>query len=151
LFVYGTLECDELMLALVGPHSPSVPAVLAGYRRGMMEGRRYPGIVPSTSHRVQGRIYAGLSDEALAFVDCYEADEYERLEVDAEYADGRLERVFVYVARIPFRELVIADAWDAEAFRTEHLSEYLELCTHLRQADLGKSGKSEKTDSADEV
>ena len=29
----------------------------------MMEGRRYPGIVPSTSHRVQGRIYAGLSDE----------------------------------------------------------------------------------------
>jgi hypothetical protein len=87
----------------------------------------------------------------LAFVDCYEADEYERLEVDAEYADGRLERVFVYVARIPFRELVIADAWDAEAFRTEHLSEYLELCTHLRQADLGKSGKSEKTDSADEV
>ena len=139
------------MFALVGVHSPSASALLTGYRRGMMEGRRYPGIVPSTSHRVQGRIYAGLNDAALTLVDCYEADEYERLEVDAEHADGRLERVFVYVVRTPFRELVTADPWDAEVFRTKHLSEYLELCTDLRQANLGKSGKSEKTDAADEV
>ena len=130
LFVYGTLAFPELMQALIGSVPPSAGATLKGYRRGLMAGRRYPGIVASAGDRVHGTVYFDLDQPALDRIDVFEADEYERREVTVEQADGSSQAVFAYVVVAECAEIVTATAWDADAFRRRHLADYLAALEH---------------------
>lgn len=132
LFVYGTLELAQLIEALIGRRPPSAVATLPGYRRGMLEGRRYPGIVPAQGEQVRGSVISGLDGDAVARIDAFESDEYDRLEVTAVLPDrgGVEHRVFAYVVAPPFRDLVTVQPWDADRFARLHLAEYVAALQH---------------------
>jgi len=46
LFAYGTLMCQEIMLAVTGFPFRGVRGLLRDYHRGTIRGEVYPGIVP---------------------------------------------------------------------------------------------------------
>ncbi len=140
LFVYGSLECDEVMAALVGRTPTSVPATLAAHRRGILAGRIYPGIVPDPQSEVSGRVYFDLDEAALDILDWFEADEYERLLVAADCADGRRTNAFAYIVCAEYAELVTDVPWNLAEFRRLHLDDYVRGCKRLRDEWIASAG-----------
>jgi gamma-glutamylcyclotransferase (GGCT)/AIG2-like uncharacterized protein YtfP len=138
LFVYGTLECGEVVEALTGALPRSLDAVAQGYRRGMLAERRYPGIVLDDEAEVVGRVYFDLDDASMAVIDSFEADEYERREITVECAGPGAIQVYAYVVDVGYADLVTADPWNLAAFRRLHLDEYVRGCEELRRFELSK-------------
>jgi len=130
LFAYGTLEFPELMQALIGQQVRAAAATLHGYRRGLLVGRRYPGIVASPDDDVVGSVYYDLGNTALQAIDEFEAEEYERIEVDVVRSDGRSVTAYAYVVHPRFHDLVSSQPWDAQDFRARHLADYLTALEH---------------------
>ena len=65
LFVYGTLELSEVMLAVTGQTFESEEAILDGYARGLLRGEEFPGIVPDSDARTRGILYRGIDSLSL--------------------------------------------------------------------------------------
>lgn len=101
LFVYGTLQVPQVVQAVLQRLPRSQPAVLSGYRCGLMAGQCYPGIVAAPGQRVRGRLLVALTWAELCRLDVYEGDEYQRVEVCVELSDERAEAG----ARAPARQI----------------------------------------------
>jgi len=57
LFTYGSLMCADIMAQVAGAQLQSSPAVLNGYRRYLVRGEQYPGIVADADGQVAGIVY----------------------------------------------------------------------------------------------
>jgi gamma-glutamylcyclotransferase (GGCT)/AIG2-like uncharacterized protein YtfP len=139
LFTYGTLQCEELMAALTGARLQSAPACLRDHRRGLLFDRNYPGIMPDAGIDVEGDVYMGLDPDALRLIDCFESDEYDRVEVTVELASGEARAAFAYVLRPSCRGLMSEVPWDLAAFREKDLERYVRMCAELRRRELEDS------------
>jgi gamma-glutamylcyclotransferase (GGCT)/AIG2-like uncharacterized protein YtfP len=133
LFVYGTLSFPEVMRAVTGRRFESRAAVLRGYRRRMLQGRVYPGIRPAPADSTDGLVYLSLDPAALACLDDFEGEEYERRRVAVGLDRGIL-IAEAYVVRAPASGLLTALHWDADRFAASHLRRYVERCHRLRVA-----------------
>lgn len=115
LFAYGTLELRVLMAELTGRLPRSEHAVLAGFRRGRLSGRPYPGLAVDPSGCVDGTLYIGLSRRELAQLDRYEGTEYRRMLLDLR-TRRRSCKAWVYVQR---SGIPLDGAWESAARRQE--------------------------------
>lgn len=111
LFVYGTLQQPETLRALIGRVPASRPARLSGFRRGLMKGRSYPGIVPAKGQCVDGRLLEGLTQPELQRLDDYEGEEYQRASVVVSLREQRVKPVTcdVYLVRKQVWERVTSE------------------------------------------
>ena len=115
----------EVMEVVAGRRFPQQRAVLAGYRRRLLRGVVYPGIVPAASESVEGVLFEGLDPPALTRLDRFEDVIYERRELRVTVASGESLAAFVYVLR-PEHASHLTDApWDEAEFRVRHLRDYL--------------------------
>src|SRR5262245_57824041 len=106
----------EVMELVAGRPFPSERAVLAGYRRRLLAGRVYPGVVAAPGEDVAGVLFAGLDDAVLARLDRFEGELYARPELRVTTAAGESCTAFVYVLR-PAHAALLGDApWDEAAF-----------------------------------
>jgi gamma-glutamylcyclotransferase (GGCT)/AIG2-like uncharacterized protein YtfP len=128
LFTYGTLMLAEVMEIVAGRPFPSRRAALPGYRRRLLRGRVYPGIVPAAGEAVEGVLWEGLDAAALARIDRFEGALYDRPELRVTPASGESCAAFVYVLRDAQRALLTESAWDEAEFRARHLRDYLAGC-----------------------
>jgi len=97
LFVYGTLQDDELVRRLTGRRLAWRPAVLEGYARAVDPVVGYPVVRPRPGAAVDGRILEDVGPDALAAFDAYEGDEYRRTTVRVRTADGHTIEAYVYI------------------------------------------------------
>jgi gamma-glutamylcyclotransferase (GGCT)/AIG2-like uncharacterized protein YtfP len=124
LFAYGTLCLPEVFRRASGMALASEAAVLPGHRRAYLEGVHYPGIVTDLACEVDGRLYTGLTERALAALDAFEGKEYERVTRTVRAARGDV-AAEVYVLHPSRAHLLTDRPWDLETFRATELGLFL--------------------------
>lgn len=118
-FTYGTLMCVDIMSAVSGRAVSGEPATLAGFARRAVRGEDYPGIRPATDALVTGVLYRNLDATALARLDAFEGEQYQRQTVEVALADGSRVAADTYVIKAEHAALLSAEDWDFDAFLAE--------------------------------
>lgn len=124
LFVYGTLLFPEVLRALLDRVPAGEPAAAPGWRVAALAGRLYPGLVPHRDGHAAGLVLTGLAEDEVRLLDAYEDTDYRLTEI--ALAGGR--RCATYVWRLE----ALPHGWSRDAFATDHLAGYVELCTRWR-------------------
>lgn len=129
LFVYGTLQFPEVLLAVLG-RVPTMSAVtLPGWRAAALPGAVYPGLVRAAPPRAAtGRLLEGLGPGEWDVLDEFEGDAYERRRVPLD--DGRTPWTYVWRAAHD----VAPHDWDPAAFVVAELPAYVVGCATWREA-----------------
>lgn len=115
-FAYGTLMCEEIMEEVAGARLQSESGLLKGFRRYVVRGELYPGIVPLKGSEVPGIVYRGLSPEAWRRLDEFEGELYERRAVEILLPDGKSLRAGTYVVKPEFITRLEPVDWKFEKF-----------------------------------
>ena len=115
-FAYGSLMCADIMSHVAGLPLAGRPARLTGHARHPVAGEDYPGVVADPAGSVAGVLYRGLDEAALARLDAFEGEMYERLAVAVDTADGEIVTAWCYIFRDPYRHLLQPGDWSFEAF-----------------------------------
>jgi gamma-glutamylcyclotransferase (GGCT)/AIG2-like uncharacterized protein YtfP len=128
LFTYGTLMLPEVMEIVGGAGLRGEPARIAGFRCRALRGTVYPGLLPEQGVVTPGVLWRGLDERALARVDRFEGELYERRSALAEREGEAACEAWVYVLRPAGQGLVLDAPWDEADFRARHLAPYLRGC-----------------------
>ena len=127
LFAYGTLMFPEIWRRVVGREFGSQAAELVGFVVLQAQDDVYPVMLRSTSlDRVRGLIYFDLDDEALARLDDYESELYDRVAVDATLSNGETAACQAYVLPASHERIASSRRWDAAWFEREAMANYLQ-------------------------
>ncbi|GHH22207.1 gamma-glutamylcyclotransferase family protein [Streptomyces lanatus] len=124
LFVYGTLQFDAVLKALLGRIPEQVPASAPGYRAAKLKGRVYPGLVQTGGGSAPGTVLLNLSNDEWRILDSFEDEHYELQEVPL--SNGKLGWAYVW----PGGD-VQAAVWSASEFEDHHLEEYAARCARI--------------------
>jgi gamma-glutamylcyclotransferase (GGCT)/AIG2-like uncharacterized protein YtfP len=116
LFAYGTLMCEDIMLAVTGQRVSRMAGILRGYQRRTIKGEVYPGLIPKPGGVVEGIVYREVSEGAWALLDAFEGEMYQREIVLVSLADGASIEAHAYVIRPEFENRLGASQWDFEEF-----------------------------------
>lgn len=116
LFTYGSLMCADIMAQVAGAQLQSSPAALYGYRRYLVRGEQYPGIVADSGGKVAGRVYHGISPASWKRLDRFEGEMYARHKVVVNCHHGRETEVDCYLFRREFVHLLTTIEWDFNTF-----------------------------------
>jgi len=133
IFVYGTLQLDEVMEAVTGRRFEGRPAALHGYLRRRVRERSYPAVVPRDGERTEGIVFRGVDRESLARLDVFEGDLYERLEVQVEVQGEGGVGAWAYVLAPEHADRLSPDAWYLEEFLRDHGRAFIEGCRRFRE------------------
>jgi gamma-glutamylcyclotransferase (GGCT)/AIG2-like uncharacterized protein YtfP len=126
IFFYGTLMDAEIRAAVLGDldrDRPVEAATLAGYRRVILRGRRYPAIVAERSSSVEGCLSRDLDQRAVDKLDAFETEEYDRLRCTVSLADGKTVEAWTYVAGRLANPTSVS--WNLAAWQRNHKRELL--------------------------
>lgn len=115
-FTYGSLMCADIMSHVAGQALAGEAASLPGHVRHPVTGEDYPGVVADPAGRVEGILYRGLGEAALARLDAFEGEMYERLAVAVNPVGGETVMAWCYIFRAPYRHLLLPGDWCFEAF-----------------------------------
>jgi gamma-glutamylcyclotransferase (GGCT)/AIG2-like uncharacterized protein YtfP len=132
LFVYGSLELPDVMRAVTGRDFRARQGILAGYRRRVIRGEVYPGIVADETERVRGIVYDGLGEHDLQVLDLFEGEPYWRAPVTVECDPGDVVNAYTYLLREHHADLLADRHWDRDLFRHRHLEAFLASCHRFR-------------------
>lgn len=128
-FAYGSLMCADIMAQVAGRALAGEPASLAGHARHPVAGEDYPGLVADPAGRVDGVLYRGLDAAALARLDAFEGEMYERRAVAVELAGGIRVAAWCYVFGDRYRDRLLPGEWRFDHFlavgRTRFLARYV--------------------------
>ena len=116
LFTYGSLMCADIMAQVAGARLQSSPAVLNGYRRFVVRGEQYPGLVAASGGQVTGRVYHDIGPISWERLDRFEGAMYERQKIVVNDQDGRETEVDCYLFRREFIHRLTAIEWDFDTF-----------------------------------
>ena len=123
LFVYGTLMVPTIMHRVSGYARPGRTALLPGYRRRMISGELYPGIVPDPAETVEGTLYRDLALRQLQRLDRFEGAQYQRETV--EIIDGGVAGIAqAYVLRPQWRHSLTDRHWELAAFLSTGMARF---------------------------
>jgi len=115
-FAYGTLMCEDIMLAVTGHSFSRTPGSLRGYRRRSVKDELYPGIFPERGGVVKGIVYRDLPDATWALLDTFEGEMYQRKIVSVNLADSVSIEACTFVVKPEFENRLDASEWDFEKF-----------------------------------
>lgn len=116
LFCYGTLMIPEVISSLIGRPIQGKQAVLKGFRRGVIRGQTYPGILPHSQGEVGGILYETLTEAEVMILDHYEGEMYSLAEVLIISETGDQTQARTYVLKEAYKALVTETDWDLAAF-----------------------------------
>ncbi len=123
LFVYGTLQLQELFTAVTGqPFPKSCQARLHGYQIYRVKLANYPAAVPEPGISVNGLLLDGLSQQLLKVLDTYEDTAYLRTSAEVETHNG-CQQAYFYLFRESARSRLSSEIWSLENYREEILQD----------------------------
>lgn len=126
LFCYGTLQSPLVMKAVTGRSFSGQEATLNNWARYRVRRSEYPGIIQQEDSTVTGKIYWGLDEEAIAKLDAFEGDKYERVIVQVTMADGTTENAFAYAICSDCKDMLSNDPWDFDRFLQNGLERFVQ-------------------------
>lgn len=126
VFVYGTLMDDEIGGRMGLGRYGKVQAALHGFRRKMVRGEVYPGLIEDKDGAVAGLLYLDVADDDVNRLDCFEGEEYERIRVTAHLENGSPLTCETYLFREEFRHRLMDEEWDPKTFREEGRNRFIE-------------------------
>jgi gamma-glutamylcyclotransferase (GGCT)/AIG2-like uncharacterized protein YtfP len=116
LFTYGSLMCADIMAQVAGVYLQSSSAVLNGYRRFLVRGEQYPGIVADSGGKVAGRVYHDIPQASWERLDRFEGEMYARHKVVVNCHHGHETEVHYYLFRRAFVHMLTTIEWDFNTF-----------------------------------
>ena len=125
IFVYGSLMYEDVWTRIVHRHYQKQAAILPGFRRLVVKGESYPGLVRSYASAVEGIVYFDVSAQDVRRLDKFEGQYYKKISVKVRTMDGRVHTASVYVFGRRYRRLLGATSWDPIRFRTKYLSRFI--------------------------
>mmetsp|Transcript_30212 Transcript_30212/g.55198 ORF Transcript_30212/g.55198 Transcript_30212/m.55198 type:complete len:151 (-) Transcript_30212:379-831(-) len=126
-FVYGTLMAEEVLNVLLKRVPDMKHASIHDFKRFKIKNQVFPAIIPSPGDVVKGMILLNLTDEELNVLDVYEDEEYYRDTVKPVLEEGMTEvEADVYIWKDKFRNLLLPEEWEYDAWRRDHLQEWLD-------------------------
>lgn len=135
IFVYGSLQFQDVIEAVSGRRFPAEDAVLHGYRRRRIQNHSFPGIRPDSAEKTQGQILRDVLEADLQVLDAFEGDLYERKTVSVRIGSDRLQtdtEAFAYVIRDEFADWMSAESWDLGWFQKNELRSFIPRCREFR-------------------
>ena len=142
LFVYGSLQFQDVIEAVSGRRFPAEEAVLHGYRRRRIQNHSFPGIRPNSAEKTEGQILRDLLGADLQVFDAFEGDLYERKTVSVRIRSDRLQtdtEAFAYVIRDEFADWMSAEPWDLGWFQKNELRSFIPRCREFRDEILDRA------------
>lgn len=115
LFTYGTLMDAAVWARVAREKCGSRRAVLRGYEARQLRGVTFPGLVECEGADTPGLVYLNVSAAALARLDEYEDDFYERVPVPVILDDGTSLTADVYLIKSAYRDVVLTKRWEPPA------------------------------------
>ena len=115
-FAYGTLMCEDIMLAVTGSRFKHIPGYLRDYRRRAVKNEVYPGLIPEQGGSVEGIVYFDLTDAVFAVLDRFEDEMYQRQIVQITLEDRTSIAAQTYVVKPEFGSRLDPREWDFEKF-----------------------------------
>ncbi|MGI5260902.1 gamma-glutamylcyclotransferase family protein [Streptomyces angustmyceticus] len=122
--MYGTLQFDAVLEALLGRIPKRAAASAPGWRAAALEGRVYPGLVAGPGSAAPGLRLTDLSPREWGILDAFEDDRYDLREV--ELTSGGRGLAYLW----PEGD-VRDENWDAQQFKVLHLQEYAARCARI--------------------
>jgi gamma-glutamylcyclotransferase (GGCT)/AIG2-like uncharacterized protein YtfP len=128
VFTYGTLMFPEVWPAVAGRDFTSVGGTAAGFAIYRVQGAEFPGIVAAGDTRhVRGVVYLEVDDTALARLDRFEDDFYERQTLWIDCDDGQRRAAEAYVVPDRNRAVLTEEVWNGADFVAQgHLAEFVQ-------------------------
>ena len=111
LFTYGTLMDADIWLRAAGRPFPREPATLRDYEARALRGVHFPGLIEAPGSLTPGLLYRDVDAPALARLDEYEDDFYQRITVNVTTAAGESVATQVYLMAHGQRSAVLPDIW----------------------------------------
>lgn len=124
LFVYGTLQNNEVVQALTGKEFEKLPFRLNGYRVALVRNEHFPGMVISDSDHANGFILRSVDPESYARICDWEDSRYTPVNLHVNVAGSETE-VVTFVWQHPEQ---LSGVWDNESYRSGHMSECVQEC-----------------------
>lgn len=124
VFVYGTLLLPELQRRVTGRTFEADPARVVGFDRRRVHGETYPSLVPAVDRWVDGALLRDVDDAALARLDVYEGDAYERIMVRVCVADGTSVDAWLWLLRASEQQRISDEPWDLAVFVARDLERF---------------------------
>jgi gamma-glutamylcyclotransferase (GGCT)/AIG2-like uncharacterized protein YtfP len=127
VFTYGTLMFPEVWWAVAGTDSASVAGTAVGYAVFRVAGAEFPGIIAAAQeNRVRGVVYLDVGSDALARLDRFEDDFYERRALMIDCDDEQRRAAEAYVVPASNRHVLTNEPWNRDAFvASGHLEQFI--------------------------
>ncbi len=116
LFAYGTLMCEDIMQAVAGVVPACERAILQGYRRFVVQGEEYPGVLPAEGCLVEGILYYNLSETSWDRLDRFEGEMYGRSRVEVILDDSSRKDAFTYIVKPEYHDRLSNREWSFAGF-----------------------------------
>ena len=108
LFIYGTLQDDQVQRALLGRVAKRESASVSDYVRGTIHlNTTYPIALPQTGATIFGSVIT-VTEKELEILDYYEGDAYTRQRV--RLSDGSSAWIYVSNPHAPFQDKITVPA-----------------------------------------
>ena len=139
LFVYGTLQFEPVLDALLSRVPPIAPGVLAGHAVVGLAGASYPGLVVSRGRGTPARgfVCRSLEMDEWALIDAWEDDFYELVEVSVVEPTGAVVTCLTY--RLP-EGMAGSGTWSARRFEDRDLAAFVSGTIAWRAQRTGLGG-----------
>ncbi|WOG81316.1 hypothetical protein DCAR_0100462 [Daucus carota subsp. sativus] len=133
VFVYGSLQAEEVVKVLLKRIPRTSPATLNNYHRFSIKERVYPAILPVADKKVTGKVLSEITDPELLVLDAFEDVEYERQTVDVTLSDTSEKlKVFAYVWRNSTDPALYGE-WDLEEWKKVHMKDFVKMTMGFAQ------------------
>jgi gamma-glutamylcyclotransferase (GGCT)/AIG2-like uncharacterized protein YtfP len=117
VFTYGSLMFPEVWRIVVGRDFETVEGTAEGFAIFRVRDAVFPGITQADGCRaVPGLVYLDVDDAAVARLDKFESDFYDRLSLSIDCVDGHRCAADAYVVSEENRYVLTAESWTAKSF-----------------------------------
>ena len=124
LFVYGTLQNDEIVRALTGRVFKKQPYKLFDYKVLQVSNEHFPGMIKAQGANAAGYILSDVDENSLAIIDKWEGDDYAQIKVKA-ILNGTNTNLIAYVWK---KEDKLSGSWSNSVYRDSHMAECVKIC-----------------------
>ncbi|MDX1693400.1 MAG: gamma-glutamylcyclotransferase family protein [Ketobacteraceae bacterium] len=124
LFCYGTLQAREVIESITGMTMQGQAAELQGYSCYRVKNAVYPGIIRSAGGKVPGTLFGGLHSTALARLDRFEGELYDRVVVPVIDDQGQTRKAWAYVIKTGCQHLLTREPWLYEEYESLFLERF---------------------------
>lgn len=117
---------DEIFHGVTGRSHESIEAVAIAWRRHGLLNRSYPGALPchDTDARLAGILWLNVNSAAVAALDRFEGNEYQRVSVVVQSSSGQSYQAQIYQWLMPQE---IQGDWDPQTFEQQHRADFLDI------------------------